>query len=89
MLVLAVVACVAALALASASANASAPRRRAERHVDDKSVERASRAVGAPGPDLTRLERAIDALAIEVERVGENQRFITKLLAEESPTKKG
>jgi hypothetical protein len=29
-----------------------------------------------------RLEQAIDAIAIEVERVGEGQRFVTKLLAE-------
>jgi hypothetical protein len=36
-------------------------------------------------PDDTRLERielAIDAIAIEVERLGESQRFATKLLAE-------
>jgi hypothetical protein len=29
-----------------------------------------------------RLEQAIDAIAIELERVGEGQRFVTKLLAE-------
>ena len=30
----------------------------------------------------TRLEQAIDAIAVELERVGEGQRFVTKLLAE-------
>ena len=29
-----------------------------------------------------RLEEAIDAIAVELERVGEGQRFVTKLLAE-------
>jgi hypothetical protein len=29
-----------------------------------------------------RLEQAIEAIAIEVERVAEGQRFVTKLLAE-------
>ena len=31
---------------------------------------------------LTRLENAVDATALEVERVAEGQRFTTKLLAE-------
>ena len=36
---------------------------------------------------LAHMERAIDAVAIEVERISEGQRFTTKLLAErnESP----
>jgi hypothetical protein len=34
---------------------------------------------------LTRLEIAIDAIAIEVERIAENQRFLTKLLASAPP----
>jgi steroid 5-alpha reductase family enzyme len=29
-----------------------------------------------------RLEQAIDAIAVELERVGEGQRFVTKLMAE-------
>jgi hypothetical protein len=33
-------------------------------------------------PRLDRLEHAVDAIAIEVERVSEGQRFITKVLAE-------
>ena len=36
------------------------------------------------GPDsdrLDRMERAIEAIAVEVERVAESQRFLTRLLA--------
>ena len=31
---------------------------------------------------LERIEQAMDSIAIEVERISENQRFTTKLLAE-------
>jgi hypothetical protein len=31
---------------------------------------------------MNRLEQAIDSIAIELERIGEGQRFVTKLLAE-------
>jgi len=31
---------------------------------------------------LTRIEEAVDTIAIEMERMGEGQRFVTKLLAE-------
>lgn len=41
------------------------------------------RAQTAIGDDPeTRLEQAIDAIAVELERVGEGQRFVAKLLAE-------
>ena len=33
-------------------------------------------------PRLDRLEHAVDAIAIEVERISEGQRFVTKILAE-------
>ena len=33
-------------------------------------------------PRLDRLEQAVDAIAIEIERVAEGQRFVTKVLAE-------
>lgn len=39
---------------------------------------------------LSHLERAVDAIALEVERISEGQRFTTKLLAEreaEAPRK--
>jgi Tfp pilus assembly major pilin PilA len=31
---------------------------------------------------LTRLEQSLDAIALDVERIGESQRFVTKLLGE-------
>jgi hypothetical protein len=34
---------------------------------------------------LARLEMAVDAIALEVERIGESQRFATKLMAERLP----
>lgn len=35
---------------------------------------------------LARIEHAIGAMAIEVERISEGQRFVTKLLAERGPS---
>lgn len=35
------------------------------------------------GDRLTHLEQSIDVVAVEVERIGEGQRFITRLFAEE------
>src|SRR5512141_1608775 len=37
---------------------------------------------GEPDGRLERLERGMEAIAIEIERVSEGQRFVTKLLAE-------
>lgn len=37
---------------------------------------------------LTQLTQAVDAIAIEVERISEGQRFTTKLLAEQQKTAK-
>lgn len=34
---------------------------------------------------LERIEQAVDAIAIEVERIAEGQRFTTKLLSERTP----
>ena len=34
---------------------------------------------------LQRIENAVEAIAVEVERVSEGQRFTTKLLADRSP----
>jgi hypothetical protein len=36
-------------------------------------------------PQLQRIEQAIEAIAVEVERIGEAQRFSTKLLSERQP----
>jgi hypothetical protein len=35
-----------------------------------------------PGDRLERLEMAVDSIAIEVERISESQRFLTKLQTE-------
>jgi len=51
---------------------------------------RGSRQVAATAPSLEsaqrmeRLEQAVDAIAIEIERISEGQRFVTRLLAEGS-----
>lgn len=37
---------------------------------------------------LQDLERNVDAIALEIERIGEGQRFLTKLLAEARPPEK-
>ncbi len=40
---------------------------------------------GDAGNRLERLEQGMDAIAIEIERVSEGQRFVTKLLSEAQP----
>lgn len=49
-------------------------RRRAAQRPDQLPVESASR--------LERLEQGMEAIAIEIERISEGQRFVTKLLSE-------
>jgi hypothetical protein len=43
---------------------------------------------GSPETDhrLERIEQAIDAMAVEVERISEGQRFVTKLLSDRERT---
>jgi hypothetical protein len=36
---------------------------------------------------LAHLERAVDAIAVETERISEGQRFTTKLLGERTPAR--
>jgi hypothetical protein len=36
------------------------------------------------GERFTRLEQAVDAIAVEVERVGEGQRFMSRVFADEA-----
>ena len=38
---------------------------------------------------LARIEQALDAVAVETERISEGQRFTTKLLADRAPTRHG
>jgi hypothetical protein len=48
------------------------------------SAARTKAAQGAGGLEerLNRIEQAVDAIAVEVERISEGQRFTTKLLAD-------
>ena len=39
----------------------------------------------AVSPRLERLEQAVDSIAIEIERIAEGQRFVTKVFAERPP----
>jgi hypothetical protein len=52
-----------------------------------KYQENELRAQAGPGPGsdarLERMEHALDSIAVEVERISENQRFATKLLTEQ------
>ena len=41
-------------------------------------------AVPAANQRLARLEEAVDAIAVEIERISEGQRFTTKLLSEQN-----
>jgi hypothetical protein len=38
---------------------------------------------------LERIEQAVDAMSVEVERIAEGQRFVTKLLADKAPERVG
>ena len=38
----------------------------------------------ADDPRMERLEQAVDSIAVEVERISESQRFISKLMDERS-----
>jgi len=49
-------------------------------------VEAARRQATSPDPRLDQLSHAVDAIAVEVERIGEGQRFVTQLLAEQRPS---
>lgn len=50
-----------------------------------RAMRPASRAERGDGERLERLENAVDAIAIEIERISEGQRFVTRLLTEAAP----
>jgi hypothetical protein len=54
--------------------------RRLRRH--DRRIGGAEAALALPDERLERIEQAVDAIAIEVERIAEGQRFLTKLQAD-------
>lgn len=48
-------------------------------------LTRSLRASTAGQPDMNQLQQSVDAIAIEVERISENQRYVTKLLNQQAP----
>lgn len=57
----------------------------ARRRAADGTAQLAAAGAGAPAElsgRLSNLERSLDAIAVEVERVGEGQRFMTRLFSE-------
>jgi biopolymer transport protein ExbB/TolQ len=51
----------------------------------ERAIRAEARVAQAPGGGddrLERVEQAVDAIALEVERMSEGQRFVTRLLAE-------
>ena len=47
-----------------------------------KELSMATRGLGASEQRLARVEHAVEAIALEVERIGEGQRYVTTLLDE-------
>ena len=58
------------------------------RRIESGTSSALSRGAASPESDerLRRIEQVVEAMAVEVERVSEGQRFVTKLLAERNPT---
>lgn len=54
----------------------------AERLMARRRAPRGGGGVPAGDERMQHLENAVDAIAVELERIGEGQRFVTKLLAE-------
>jgi hypothetical protein len=68
--------------------------RRVTKRIDKRTSPKAAPALAADSARLERLEHSVEAIAIEVERISEGQRFVTRLLSENSqgvpaPTLKG
>ncbi|MEO6526481.1 MAG: hypothetical protein ABIP93_07645 [Gemmatimonadaceae bacterium] len=59
-------------------------------HIFSVAIKETERRPGIPEQDdrLARLEQAVEAIAIEVERISEGQRFTTKLLTERAAADK-
>ena len=53
-----------------------------------KELSMRKQGLGASEQRLARVEAAVEAIAIEVERVGEGQRYVTSLLSEREPAPK-
>jgi len=56
--------------------------RRAKRRWLRESPSAGTTSIGAGNQRLERIEQAVDTIAVEIERVSENQRFMTRLMTE-------
>ncbi|HXL86217.1 MAG TPA: hypothetical protein VN927_03365 [Gemmatimonadaceae bacterium] len=72
---------VAVTALASVAYSVSAIARATVAHKREE-VRQADAAPALTEARLARIEQAVDAIALEVERISEGQRFTTKLLSD-------
>jgi len=61
------------------------PIARAIGRMIDRRTDRSLVRVGEVGPQLRALQESVDAMAIELERISEAQRFTAKLMAEKTP----
>ena len=61
----------------------------ARRPRDDRGPAAAGTQSAEISSRLGNLERSLDAIAVEVERVGEGQRYVTNLFAERGEKKRG
>lgn len=50
-----------------------------------KELSMTKQKLGSSDQRLARVEQAVEAIAIEIERVSEGQRYVTKLLGERTP----
>lgn len=57
-------------------------RRRFRRRAEARRPATAATAAAGDDPRMDQLTQAVDAIAVEVERISEGQRFVTQLLAE-------
>jgi len=53
--------------------------------IDEPSVDTQLDALRSRAGESEQLARSIEAIAVEVERLGEGQRFLTRLMAEREP----
>ena len=67
---------------ASPRTGSSARAVRVERTAPLQSARRGRRPAAAELQGATEMRQALDAIAVEVERISENQRYVTKLLSE-------
>jgi hypothetical protein len=73
---------IAGIVLGSVTLSIKAIASAAVRYRESELKYEGARTAGATEARLERMEHAIDAIAVEVERISEGQRFTTKLLSE-------